>query len=256
MKLGEFLADVGRSIAYSPSIARLIGVKETIFLCQLIYWRDKSLDGWVYKTQEEFTEETGLSRPEQETTRKNLKKAGLLQERHERLLHRMYYRANIDKLGELWEARPNAGTQLSRMLEPSNGDGDFPAFGTAGFPLSSLDTKITSEITTQEPVRAIRLRNPLFDALCEVEHSDADEAAKQNGGKIAKALSQIKRMTPEVTAEEIKRRATNYRQSWPNITCSATALSNHWAKFGSVQLNLLHKAAIPGGRPPSAPIMR
>lgn len=78
---------------------------------------------------------------------------------------------------------------------------------------------------------AVRPRNPLFDALAEVEGSDADEAAKLKGGKIAKALSQIKRMSPDVTPEEIKRRAGLYRETWPNVTLSATALAQNWAKF-------------------------
>ncbi len=77
-----------------------------------------------------------------------------------------------------------------------------------------------------------RPRNLLFDALCAVDMSDPVEASKASGGRVGKALSQIKRMTPEATPEEIVRRATNYRASWPNVALTATALAAHWAKFG------------------------
>lgn len=80
-------------------------------------------------------------------------------------------------------------------------------------------------------------RNLIFDALCEVEGSDPIEAAKMNGGKVGRALSQIKRMSPDVTPAEIRLRAANYRASWPSVTLSATALASNWAKFKTAITN-------------------
>jgi hypothetical protein len=48
---------------------------------QMTYWTNRSDDdGWVYKTQEEWEEETGLSRYEQRA-RKKLRSIGVLLEK-------------------------------------------------------------------------------------------------------------------------------------------------------------------------------
>ncbi|WKX33950.1 hypothetical protein Q4S50_18290 [Klebsiella pneumoniae subsp. pneumoniae] len=72
-----------RPIAFQRSFIRLdIGVTAALFLSQMIYWTNRSDDdGWVYKTQEEWEEETGLSRYEQEGARKKLRSIGVLQEK-------------------------------------------------------------------------------------------------------------------------------------------------------------------------------
>lgn len=219
---------LGRPVSYFPSLARLVGVKECVFICQFLYWidkTDKTAAGWVYKTQDEITEETGMSRAEQETVRRNLKRTGIVEERHARLLHRMYYRVNLDKLSEVWT---NAEKSHSGELDLDIGVGGNPAPAAPVIPHSSLGAETTSENTSKKA----RERNLLFDALCEIDRSNPDEARKNDGGKIGKCLAKIKQMTPDVTPEEIKRRAGHYRAEWPSVTCSANALANHWARFG------------------------
>ena len=59
-----------RPIAYNPIVAKAFGsVKLGILWSQIYYWTDKTKDpdGWIYKTQNEVFDETGLSRREQET---------------------------------------------------------------------------------------------------------------------------------------------------------------------------------------------
>lgn len=66
-----------RPIAYHRVFATLTGsVKAAVFLSQAVYWqkRAKQADGWWYKTAEEWEEETGLSRHEQDTARKACEK--------------------------------------------------------------------------------------------------------------------------------------------------------------------------------------
>ena len=75
-----------RPIAYSVNLARLTGdVKAALFLSQLIYWTRVGVDveqhgGWIYKTREQWSAETGLSRYEQESVRAKLMAQGLIQE--------------------------------------------------------------------------------------------------------------------------------------------------------------------------------
>lgn len=98
------LAD--RPIAYHPKLATVIGVKETVFVCQLLYWDGKGRDpeGWIYKPQTEITEETGLSRYEQETVRKRLGTRHILEEKLAGIPAKLHYRINYDALGEAIDA--------------------------------------------------------------------------------------------------------------------------------------------------------
>ncbi|GKJ08487.1 hypothetical protein NUBL13794_00380 [Klebsiella pneumoniae] len=89
-----------RPIAFQRSFIRLdIGVTAALFLSQMIYWTNRSDDdGWVYKTQEEWEEETGLSRYEQEGARKKLRSIGVLQEKKKGVPARLFYKVDNDVL--------------------------------------------------------------------------------------------------------------------------------------------------------------
>jgi hypothetical protein len=66
-----------RPIAYHRVFAKLTGsVKAAVMLSQAVYWqkRAKQQDGWWYKTAEEWEEETGLTRHEQDSARKACEK--------------------------------------------------------------------------------------------------------------------------------------------------------------------------------------
>lgn len=75
-----------RPIAYNVNLARAAGdVKAGLFLSQLLYWTRVGIEvdarqGWIFKTREQWTLETGLSRAEQERCRSLLLTAGLIQE--------------------------------------------------------------------------------------------------------------------------------------------------------------------------------
>ena len=107
MKLLESLQELGRVVAYYPSLARALkDVKAAIFLAQLIYWTPRTrpeAEGWIFKTTNEIEMETGLVYEEQLTARKKLVKLGVLEEHYARLEHRLYFRVKGDKLDELWE---------------------------------------------------------------------------------------------------------------------------------------------------------
>src|SRR3990172_2452629 len=66
-----------RPIAYHRVFVTLTGsVKAAILLSQAMYWqkRARQVDGWWYKTAEEWQEETGLTRHEQDTARRDAEK--------------------------------------------------------------------------------------------------------------------------------------------------------------------------------------
>ncbi len=51
-------------------------------------------NGWVYKTGDEWWDETSLPYKRQLTARTVLKKAGIIEERHDHLNQRLYFRVN------------------------------------------------------------------------------------------------------------------------------------------------------------------
>lgn len=119
MKLSEFLRDVGRPIAYYPRLAKFLGsVKTTIFLCQFIYWEGKQKDKierWIFKTQKDITEETGLSRYEQDNARKELKQRGYVEEKHKGIPRKVHYRINWDRFNADWEKYTNKPADIANQ---------------------------------------------------------------------------------------------------------------------------------------------
>ena len=76
------------------------GINGAVMLSQLVYWADKSKDpnGWIYKTSKEWTEETGLTRREQDTARKNLRELGFIDEHKHGVPCKTHYKVNQDAL--------------------------------------------------------------------------------------------------------------------------------------------------------------
>jgi hypothetical protein len=75
-----------------------------------------------------------------------------------------------------------------------------------------------------------RERNPLLDALVALDGSDPTQATPPAWGQTAKALKDIRTVCPNVTSDEIQRRAVNYRAQMPDAIISSSALAKHWAK--------------------------
>ncbi len=71
------------------------GITSALMLSQAI-WTTQALDptaeGWFIRSQGEWTEETGLSRWEQETARRALRRAELLEERRFGMPARLWFR--------------------------------------------------------------------------------------------------------------------------------------------------------------------
>lgn len=135
MKLSEALDGIGRSVSYYPGIRKLCGsVSATVLFCQLFYWKGKesSKDGWVYKDSSELENETGLSYKEQVSARKKLIENGLIEEKYDRLAHKMYFRIMVNSLNDRWGV-------------PETTDGKF---GKRPMVSSSIH-KITTENTTE-----------------------------------------------------------------------------------------------------------
>jgi hypothetical protein len=120
-----------RPIAYHPSFARMLGsTAAAVMLSQGLYWqaRVKSIDGYWWKTADEWEEETGLSRNEQEDARRKLRQTTFWFEELRGVPATMYYLVDKDSLiaelsGEqhkemtIDEIIENSGIVLARLAK-------------------------------------------------------------------------------------------------------------------------------------------
>ncbi len=92
-----FQDTVDRPIAFHPVFAKLTGsVAVGLLLSQAVYWTKRATSGgWFFKTIKQWEEETTLSRHEQETARKALRRFSFWHEERRGVPARMYYRVDM-----------------------------------------------------------------------------------------------------------------------------------------------------------------
>ena len=141
-----------------------------LMLSQALYWQQRTRDpnGWWYKTREEWTEETGMSRWEQESSRRNLRKLKLLYEERRGVPAQLWYKVDEMRLLELLSQHTpimNLDTVLDggklpiQMVEkPPTGrgknrqqDGGKTSSKMVAPPPTFKGTETTTEITTTTP---------------------------------------------------------------------------------------------------------
>ncbi len=162
-----FVADDLKELLDSPiAFHRILahvggGPLEGLFLSQALYWTPrathtdeilKASDGWFFKTQADWWKETALSRKNQETARRNLKRLGVLEEQRHGIPAQLYFRVNLERLAELLrETLDNRKAEQARMPETGKQDSPKRANRTArnGQPIRTENTaKNTSETTS------------------------------------------------------------------------------------------------------------
>jgi hypothetical protein len=96
------------------------------------------------------------------------------------------------------------------------------------------------KVTVKRPAARLpsgnRTRNPLFDELARSTGTIPLAATKPKLREIAVALADIKAVSPDLTPEEIQRRAKAYSQAHPpgsnsHWTLTAKALAKYWGDF-------------------------
>ena len=101
--LHQLLKLLDRPIAFHRCFVTLTGsVTAALMLSQALYWqqRAKSDDGWWFKTRDDWTEETGMARREQEGARKRLRNLGILQEDLRGVPATLWYKVDETRLLE------------------------------------------------------------------------------------------------------------------------------------------------------------
>lgn len=97
-------------------------------LSQALYWSERTDDpqGWFYKTQHQWTEEICLTRSEQQTARRILRKFDFWRERRFGIPAKLYFRLDYEKLaaaiGQYAENLPTCLLQFSGQVSCENKD--------------------------------------------------------------------------------------------------------------------------------------
>lgn len=90
-----------RPIAFHRIYVALTGsVNAALMLSQAVYWSGRTTipEGWFYKTSEDWEDETGLGRREQDTARKQLKQTGFWNEKLKGVPATIHYQIDMEKM--------------------------------------------------------------------------------------------------------------------------------------------------------------
>ena len=122
------------------------GINGALMLSQMVYWskRTKDRNGYFYKTQDEWEEETGLTRREQETARKKLRELGFTSECKRGVPCKVHFKVERDVLYKaLIKLAQNSHSSMSESakLECTN-----PPSSDVG--IRQSNTENTTETTT------------------------------------------------------------------------------------------------------------
>jgi len=153
-----------KPIAFHRCLAELGGsVNAGLMLSQALYWakRTRNSDGWFWKTAEQWHEETYLTRTEQATARKQLKRLSCWQEELRGVPAKLFYRLDLEELDRLLTESKNP-----QIIETSLRESDNPVFRNPEnkdrgilktFLPTETTTKTTTETTTEREEPALDL---------------------------------------------------------------------------------------------------
>jgi hypothetical protein len=201
-------------------------------LSQAWYWSNnkaaKARGGWFYKSQEDWEEETGLTRREQETARRKLKERGLLEEKLAGVPATLHFRVNVEALfGRLIEAeqgqKPEKSPVQSSLAETCKLESPKRViqFGGNGQTISETTSETTPENThTNSGLRAVGApavvvgadsKFSLEDCRKYADHLHASGQGVTNPGGFARAIhksgaedSQIAAWLAEISPERVR----------------------------------------------------
>lgn len=145
----NFINILDRPIAYHRSFVPIVGVIGSVMLSQAVYWstRTSNKEGWFYKTEKEWEDETGLSRWEQETARKRMIKSKIIEIKRKGIPAKLYFKINIKKLEELLKLTQVCDNTTDKYAIKPQLDCDNTANKSKD--LSQSNTYTTTENTTK-----------------------------------------------------------------------------------------------------------
>jgi hypothetical protein len=112
-----------RIVGYSPDLARAVGGATIgLFLSQLLFLSDKgaNIEGWVYKSEQEMGQETGLTKREQQTARRKLLSLGVIAIMRGGFRNTYHFKVIWEKLYQVivgFQRSPNVSTGKNQSVQ-------------------------------------------------------------------------------------------------------------------------------------------
>jgi hypothetical protein len=141
-----------RKVGYSPDLARAVGGATIgLFLSQLLFLSDKGADpnGWIYKSEAEMRQETGLTKREQQTARRKLLSLGVIQIVRRGWKNTYHFRIAWERLEQVIEQFLRGQTVATT---PSDQEQSVPTE-----PVQTVPTEPPQNVTTERPQNAAAL---------------------------------------------------------------------------------------------------
>jgi hypothetical protein len=218
------IAILGSPVAYYAAFAKVLGgVEAGILTSQFFYWYGKghNPDGWIYKTQAEIEDETGLSRRNQETARKKLRESGVLEEKYSGMPAKLFYRLNLERLFALM----NEWYTSEIMSEE-----EFQAVDGADSPSDNQDVRIRHPWMRESaiqgcanpPSKDVRTRHP---RMREPAIQGCTDAPSMDGGFRHTNTETTTKTTTEITTKTTTPTATRTRGDLASTADSAVDVS-------------------------------
>ena len=149
-----------RPIAFNRHYVSLgCGINGALMLSQMVYWskRTKDKNGYFYKTQDDWEQETGLTRREQETARKRLRELGFVSEHKHGVPCKVHFRVEHDNLYmALVRFSQNSQSSMAESAKLECTDAPNSDVG-----IRQTNTENTQEITTDSKLGSAELEKIL-----------------------------------------------------------------------------------------------
>lgn len=242
---------LGTPVVLHSNLTKFLGsITASAFLSHIMYWSDKTDNALgVYKSCEQITDETGLSKKEQMTARKILRELGLIVETHKRLEHRLYYRFEPQAFDAWFEANlakcQKASSPSAKNERPEVPKGNFGENPNG----TSLYTKITTENTTK-----ITTESDYAPTHADEKNSQGTSDNKQTGKTSSDKKPTItyappSDLTPTPTQiQKCKAHGIDAHSEFENFTSWAIANGKGYANW-SMGFNTWIKKSIAWGKP-------
>jgi hypothetical protein len=200
LDLDRLLDLLDRPIAFHRVFVELTGsVTAALMLSQGLYWtrikrRDSpESEGWFYKTQTEWTDETGMGRSEQETARKRLRQTPFWQEQLRGIPAKLYFRIDLPHLAEaLLTQPPKTGTPRENR-EQNHQDAEIQHTSLQGVSKQARDD------TTDQSAGCPQ---PITETTAETTLSETPTKREENVENVGSNRTKRKRRTPVVLDEQ------------------------------------------------------
>jgi hypothetical protein len=199
-----------RKVGYSPDLARAVGGATIgLFLSQLLFLSDKGAnnDGWIYKSEAEMRQETGLTKREQQTARRKLLSLGVIQILRRGWKNTYHFRVVWERLEQVIEQFLRGQTVATEPVEQKQ---NVPTE-----PIQNVPTNPLQNVATERPQNAVaQYRENNRD-------KQTEKTSRENQKTWTKALEQLRQDL--LPGEEARLNGTTLLQVSDTAACIGVA---------------------------------